>query len=96
MSYDDFNGGVPNIEVQNFMTVKCALCGKLDCVEHTAPAQAECTSYRLLTALDCYKPVAGLPPPPGREPHICPKCHGLDAGPCHPCGGTGIVWEPLE
>lgn len=41
-----------------------------------------------------------------RNPHTCPLCGGSGRGPvppntttavpdpCHPCSGTGIVWEP--
>jgi len=40
-------------------------------------------------------------------PHVCPRCRGKgeyddpidgkdDPIRCHPCGGTGIVWEKTE
>lgn len=37
-----------------------------------------------------------------RRPHVCPRCggeggwweFGVGEKTCHPCGGTGIVWEP--
>lgn len=29
------------------------------------------------------------------KPHVCPKCNGeKNPNGCHPCNGTGIVWEP--
>jgi hypothetical protein len=27
-------------------------------------------------------------------PHVCPKCDGEKNLECHPCKGTGLVWEP--
>jgi hypothetical protein len=97
----DITSDLSGVTAQHYLTVKCAVCGKWDCFEHTAPAQAEWgTSYRLTAALDCYKPTTGLPPPPERKPHVCPKCEGYRVIPlgnatqvCPTCRGSGTVWE---
>lgn len=30
------------------------------------------------------------------KPHVCPKCNGNRSPLCHPCRGSGVVWEPSD